>query len=87
MTGWVQTAYYAVWIRAGDPKPQPGSRQFAIDRRRIQILVVLAYLIYTIYEADYQILQTGDFYRDLGVGGGAHHDVTEREIQSKFRRL
>lgn len=83
MTGWVQTAYYAVWIRAGDPKPQPGSRQFANDRRKIQILVVLAYLIYTIYEADYQILQTGDFYRDLGVD----HGVDERGLQSRFRRL
>lgn len=83
MTGWVQTAYYAVWIRAGDPKPQPGSRAFAEHRRRIFILVVVAYLLYTVYEADWQLRQAGDFYQDLGV----RHDVDERGLQSRFRRL
>jgi len=83
VTGWLQTAYYSIWIRAGDPKPQPGSRQFVRDRIRIQTLVVVAYLLYTIYEADWQIRGTGDFYQALGVG----HDVNERGVQSKFRRL
>ena len=83
VTGWVQSAYYAIWIRAGEPKPQPGSRQWVIHRKRIQILVILAYLIYTIYEADWQLRGARDFYQDLGVP----HNVDERGLQSRFRRL
>lgn len=70
-------------IRAGDPKPQPGSPRYIRHRKRIFIIVVTAYLLYTIYEADWEIRSAGDFYQDLGVPLGA----TEREIKSKFRRL
>lgn len=45
--------------------------------------MIVAYLIYTIYEADYQLRRAGDFYQDLGVP----HDVDERGLQSRFRRL
>lgn len=83
VTGWVQTIYYGITIRAGDPKPQPGSAQYIKHRRRIHILVISAYLLYTIYEADWDIRRQGDFYQDLGLTP----DVEEREIKSKFRRL
>ena len=42
-----------------------------------------AYLLYTIYEADWQIRGSSDFYQDLGLP----HSATEREIKSRFRRL
>ncbi|KAH9842122.1 DnaJ molecular chaperone homology domain [Teratosphaeria destructans] len=80
---YIQTALYTIFIRAGDPKPQPGSTRFAKDRKRTLICVILAYLCYTIYEADYQLRREGDFYQDLGIP----HTATEREIQSRFRRL
>jgi hypothetical protein len=83
VTGWVQNLYYGIVIRAGDPKPQPGSPRFIQHRRRIHILVVSAYLLYTIYEADWQIRGSSDFYQDLGLPLSA----TEREIKSRFRRL
>jgi len=83
VTGWVQSAYYAVWIRAGEPKPQPGSRAFITHRKRIHILVILVYLLYTIYEADWQLRQAGDFYQALGLP----HDVSDKGLQSRFRRL
>ncbi|KAF2169315.1 hypothetical protein M409DRAFT_20540 [Zasmidium cellare ATCC 36951] len=83
VTGYVQTALYAIFIRAGDPKPTPGSPAFTKHRRYIQITVIVLYLLYTIYEADYQLLQEGDFYTLLGVP----HNVEERTLQSKFRRL
>lgn len=83
VTGWVQTIFYGITIRAGDPKPRPGSAQYVKHRRRIHILVISAYLLYTIYEADWDIRRTGDFYQDLGL----RPDVEEREIKSKFRRL
>jgi len=83
VTGWVQTIYYGLTIRAGDPKPAPGSARYASHRRVIHILVVTAYLLYTIYEADYDIRRTSHFYADLGVGP----DVPEREIKSRFRRV
>jgi len=45
--------------------------------------VILFYLLYTVYDADYQLVQAGDFYQDLGVA----HDATDKAIQSRFRRL
>ncbi|KAJ4306228.1 hypothetical protein N0V88_001025 [Collariella sp. IMI 366227] len=83
LTGWTQTLYYGIAIRAGDPKPQPGSPRFAEHRRRIHILVVTLYLLYTIYEADYDLQRAGTFYTDLSVPLTA----TDREIKSRFRRL
>jgi len=83
VTGWIQSLYYGITIRAGDPKPQPGSPRFNLHRQRIHITVVSAYLLYTIYEADWGIRRASDFYQDLGVA----HTATEREIKSRFRRL
>ncbi|KAL2115828.1 hypothetical protein VTJ04DRAFT_10083 [Mycothermus thermophilus] len=83
VTGWAQTIYYGITIRAGDPKPQPGTPRYAADRRRIHIAVVTLYLLYTIYEADYELQRAGTFYTDLGVPLTA----TDREIKSRFRRL
>ena len=45
--------------------------------------VIIVYLLYTLYEADYTIRQRGDFYQDLGLSPGAE----EKQIKSKFRRL
>ncbi|TKA33329.1 hypothetical protein B0A50_00882 [Salinomyces thailandicus] len=83
VTGYLQTALYAIFMRAGDPKPAPGSPRHTRDRRRILICVILAYLLYTIYEADYQLQRQGNFYSLLGV----QQDVDERALQSRFRRL
>jgi len=83
VTGWIQTVYYAAVTRVGDPKPQPGSPRYVKHRRRILVSVIIAYLLYTIYEADYQLRRQGDFYQSLGVP----HDVEDRGIKSKFRRL
>jgi len=83
VTGWLQTIYYGIMIRAGDPKPQPGSPRYITHRRRIHIIVVSAYLLYTIYEADWEIRRASDFYQDLGVP----YTATDREIKSRFRRL
>lgn len=83
MTGYAQSIYYAVFIRAGDPKPAPGSPRYVRDRQRIHIAVILFYLLYTVVDADHQLRLAGDFYQDLGVA----HDATEKAVQSKFRRL
>ncbi|KIH86710.1 heat shock protein DNAj [Sporothrix brasiliensis 5110] len=83
VTGWTQSIYYSLTIRAGDPRPMPGTPRFAEHRRRIHILVVALYLAYTIYEADYELRRAGSFYRDIGVPLTA----TDREIKSRFRRL
>ncbi|EAQ92477.1 hypothetical protein CHGG_00712 [Chaetomium globosum CBS 148.51] len=83
VTGWTQSLYYSITIRAGDPKPQPGTPRWAEHRLRIHIAVVALYLLYTIYEADYDLQRAGTYYTDLGVP----LDATEREIKSRFRRL
>ncbi|KAK4225348.1 chaperone protein DnaJ [Podospora fimiseda] len=84
VTGWTQSLYYTITIRAGDPHPSPGTPRYAEHRRRIHILVVTLYLLYTIYEADYEIQRHGSFYSDLG---GLPLTATEKEIKSRFRRL
>jgi len=47
------------------------------------MIVVSTYLLYTIYEADWDIRRACDFYQDLGVS----HNASERDIKSRFRRL
>jgi hypothetical protein len=83
VTGWVQSFYYRLTIRAGDPIPQPGHPRFERHKRNIFVLVIISYLLYTIYEVDWELQRRGDFYRDLGVAV----DTDEKWIQSKFRKL
>ncbi|MCJ1299456.1 hypothetical protein MMC08_002248 [Hypocenomyce scalaris] len=83
ITAWLQSLYYGITIRAGDPKPQPGTPRWLKHRRRIHMTVVLAYLLYTIVEADYELRRAGDFYQDLGLP----HSVDEKGIKSRFRKL
>ncbi|KKA18569.1 Membrane associated DnaJ chaperone [Rasamsonia emersonii CBS 393.64] len=83
VTSILQNVYYGITIRAGDPRPQPGSPRYAKHRRRIFIFVITTYLLYTLYESFYQIRAAGDFYRLLGVSPRAD----EKAIKSRFRRL
>ncbi|KAB5554693.1 hypothetical protein GE09DRAFT_1222177 [Coniochaeta sp. 2T2.1] len=83
VTSWTQTILYSLTIRAGDPKPRPGSPKFAEHRRRIHIAVVSLYLLYTIYEADHDIRRAGSFHSDLSLPISA----SDRDIKSRFRRL
>ncbi|KAI1081204.1 hypothetical protein F5B20DRAFT_537255, partial [Whalleya microplaca] len=83
VTGWAQAIYYGLTIRAGEPKPAKNSPRYAKHRRRIHILVVSLYLLYTIYEADYELQRASNYYADLGVPFAA----SERDIKSRFRRL
>ncbi|KAF2967093.1 hypothetical protein GQX73_g6467 [Xylaria multiplex] len=83
VTGWVQSIYYGLTIRAGDRRPPPNSARWQLHRRRIHTLVITLYLIYTIYEADWDLQRRGSFYSTLGVP----LEATEREIKSRFRRL
>ncbi|KEZ45188.1 hypothetical protein SAPIO_CDS2643 [Scedosporium apiospermum] len=83
VAGWTQSIWYSLTIRAGDPKPQPGHPRFARDRRTIQILVISLYLLYTIYEASWELRRQGNFYTYLGLPPTA----SDREIKSRFRRL
>lgn len=46
-------------------------------------MVVSAYLLYTIYEADWDIRRASDYYQDLGIP----HNASDRDIKSRFRRL
>jgi hypothetical protein len=45
--------------------------------------VIVAYLAYTIYEADWSLQRASNFYRDLAVP----LDADERKIQAQFRKL
>ena len=83
VTGWIQTVYYGITIRAGDPKPLPGTPRYTRHRRRIQITVIVIYLLYTLFEADYWIRKNGDYFQNLGLTPLAG----EKQIKSRFRRL
>ena len=83
VTGWIQTIYYGITIRAGDPKPLPGTPRYTKHRQRIHIAVIVIYLLYTLFEADYWIRKNGDFFQHLGLSPLAE----EKQIKSKFRRL
>lgn len=47
------------------------------------MIVIVLYLLFTIFEADWQLRRQGDFYTILGVLPSAD----ERVIQSRFRKL
>ncbi|KAI0470692.1 hypothetical protein GGR56DRAFT_140481 [Xylariaceae sp. FL0804] len=83
VTGWVQTIYYGIAIRAGDPRPRPGTPRHTEHRRRIYILVVALYLLYTLYEAGHELRRAGHYYADLGLAP----DASDRDVKSRFRRL
>ncbi|KAJ4292602.1 hypothetical protein N0V90_009265 [Kalmusia sp. IMI 367209] len=80
---WIQTILYAIFIRAGDPKPTPGTPKFLKHRRQILIATYLAYFAFTIYEVDFNLQKSSNAYNDLGVP----IDAQENVIQSRFRRL
>ncbi|KAF7594405.1 hypothetical protein BBP40_009386 [Aspergillus hancockii] len=76
-------------VRAGprgsstQPVVVPPSPRYTRHRRRIFILVVTSYLLYTLYETFHQVQVAGDFYRALGVSPLAD----DKTIKSRFRRL
>ncbi|OJJ48103.1 hypothetical protein ASPZODRAFT_130033 [Penicilliopsis zonata CBS 506.65] len=82
-TSFLQNVYYGITIRAGEPRPQPPSPRWTRHRRRIFILVVTSYLLYTLYETFHQVQVAGDFYQHLGVSPLAD----DKTIKSRFRRL
>jgi curved DNA-binding protein CbpA len=81
--GWTQTILYSIFVRAGDPKPQPGSARFIKHRRNILIAIYAAYFAFTIYEVDFNLQRSSNVYNDLGVPIG----VDESGLNSRFRRL
>ena len=83
-TRFIQSTYYSITIRAGSPRPHLGQPRFAEHYRRIYILVVCAYLLFTIYEADWELQRSGgDFYSVLGVAP----DAGVRDIKKRYRQL
>jgi hypothetical protein len=81
--GWAQSILYAIFIRAGDPKPAPGTLRYVKHRRQILIAIYLAYFAFTIYEVDFNLQKSSNVYNDLGVP----IDVDESSLQSRFRKL
>lgn len=82
-TSFLHGLYYKITIRAGAARPQPGTPRFAEHYRRIYLAVVGIYLLFTIYEADWNLQRSGDFYSNLGV----LPDATEKEIRRRYRVL
>ncbi|KAF2017488.1 hypothetical protein BU24DRAFT_420530 [Aaosphaeria arxii CBS 175.79] len=80
---WIQSILYSIFIRAGDPKPQPGSPRFIRHRRQLLMAIYAAYFVFTIYEADFELQRAGNAYADLGVP----INVDEGGLQSRFRKL
>ncbi|QDS67623.1 hypothetical protein FKW77_004254 [Venturia effusa] len=83
VTGWIQTIYYRITLRAGDPAPQPGSPQYVKHRKVIHCSVIGIYLLYCIFEADWILQQEPTYYQYLGV----EVDVGERTLQKTLRKL
>ncbi|KAF3037936.1 hypothetical protein E8E12_004321 [Didymella heteroderae] len=81
--GWAQSILYSIFIRAGDPKPQPGSVRFVKHRRQILIAIYLAYFAFTIYEVDFNLQRSSNVYNDLGVP----ISVDESSLNSRFRKI
>ena len=83
VTNYTQSFLYTLFIRAGDPRPQPGTPQFIRHRQRIYLTILFVYFAYTLYEAHWELQRAGDLYTLLGVP----RDVSEKQISSRYRRL
>ncbi|KAL9115926.1 MAG: hypothetical protein Q9227_000294 [Pyrenula ochraceoflavens] len=83
ITGILHSIYYKVTVSAGRRPPQPGQPEWQKHRRRINVLILCLYLVYTVAQSLYDIRLQGDFYRDLGIAT----DASEKEIKKRFRRL
>lgn len=82
VTNWTQQTYYSITIRAGDPHPAPGTPLYQKHRRNIFTLVIASYLLFTIYQTDWQIQRESDFYNLMGVP----FDADEKTIAKQLRR-
>ncbi|KAI8933812.1 hypothetical protein NX059_009515 [Plenodomus lindquistii] len=82
-SGWTQAILYSIFIRAGDPRPQPGSVRFAKDRRAILMAIYTTYFAFTIYEVDWNLQRASNAYSVLGLP----IDADESAINRRFRRL
>lgn len=82
-TDFLQKLYYRVTIRAGSRAPEPGHPTHILHRRRINVLILTLYLVYTFLQALYDIRLAGSFYTLLDVTPSS----PEKEIRAKFRRL
>lgn len=80
----IQSLYYKITIPVGQPHPQPGTAPYARDYRRIRVLVLCLYLIYTLTQSLYDIKLTGDFYTLLSL---SPYTTTDKEIKTRVRRL
>lgn len=83
VSGWILSFYYRLITRAGDRIPQRGTQRYVRDYKRINIAVIAAYLLYTIYESYHQLSNTPNFYALLF----SPIDADEKVLKSKFRRL
>jgi curved DNA-binding protein CbpA len=80
---WAQTLLYSIFIRAGEPKPSPGSPRYNKHRRQLLISIYIAYFAFLIYEVDFHVQRAGTAYTALGVP----LDVDESGLASRFRKL
>src|SRR5690349_14927017 len=83
-TQFLQSIYYRITLSAGTPHPQPGTALYARDYRRIRILVLISYLLYTLAQSLYDVKLAGDFYTLLSIDP---YHTTEKEIRTRLRRL
>ncbi|CAG8558920.1 hypothetical protein C2G38_2102857 [Gigaspora rosea] len=81
VTNWIQIIYYRLVYRAGADLPKRGQPKYELHRRRIFVVVVLSYLIYTIVDAVYSI--NPNYYDELKI----NQDFTIKEIKANFRKL
>jgi hypothetical protein len=84
VTNWGQSIYYGITIRAGEPHPQPGTPLFQRHRRNIFTLVIVAYLLFTIYQVDWQIRREGDFYSLLDIAFNADEKTISRQLRKQL---
>lgn len=79
----MQSIYYKLTVPVGRAPPQPGTPVYASHHRRIRILVLTLYLVYTLLQSLYDTKLAGDFFTLLAVTPS----TSDREIKSRFRRL
>ncbi|KAF2758720.1 hypothetical protein EJ05DRAFT_510613 [Pseudovirgaria hyperparasitica] len=83
VVSYIQSFLYALLYRAGSRKPTPGSQRYVQHNRTIHISVLAIFMLFSIYQAVWDMQREGTLYGALDVSPTAD----DRAINSRFRRI
>lgn len=95
LTTFVQTVYYRIITPVGEPRPLRKSARYRRDHRKIFKIIIICYLLFTIFEAFYNVMydpksnmaSNNSLYSVLEIKARNLGSITPTELRGSFRKL